>query len=76
MQFRTVSRLTLCVGAVQFGFEQHPEARNLLPLQLIQAGPDVVTDQVQLFTETTILTEKTRHPGEKNTLNIRSSYRL
>lgn len=53
--------LTLYVGAVQFGFEQHPEARNLLTLQLIQASPDVVTDQVQLFTEAAILTENTRH---------------
>lgn len=56
--------LTLCVGAVQFGLEQHPEARNLLTLQLIEACPDIVTDQVQLFTKTTILTEITQHPGE------------
>lgn len=64
--------LTLCVGAVQFGLEQHPEARHFLSLQLIQTSPHMVTDQVQLFTETTILMENTRHQSEKDGLNVRS----
>lgn len=68
-----MSPLTLCIGAVQFGLEQHPEARNLLTLQLIQTSPHMVTHQIQLFTETTILKKHTRHPEENNRLNLRSS---
>lgn len=52
--------LTLNVGAVQFGLEQHPEARNLLTLQLIQACPHVVTHQVQFFSQMSVLNTKTR----------------
>lgn len=63
-----IGGLTLRVGAVQFGLEQHPEAGNLLTFQLIQAGPHVVTDQVQLFTETPVLSTPDIH-----TLNQRDS---
>uniref|UniRef100_A0A0E9UEM7 Uncharacterized protein n=1 Tax=Anguilla anguilla TaxID=7936 RepID=A0A0E9UEM7_ANGAN len=45
----------VCVGTVHLGLQQHPESGHLLSLQPIQTGPDVVTHQVQLFTETTIL---------------------
>lgn len=48
-------RLTLHAGAVQLGLQQHPQARDFLPLQLVQPCPHVVAHQVQLFAQAAVL---------------------
>lgn len=47
---------------VMFGFEEHPQPVHLLPLQLIQLGPKIVVNKVQLFGKFALLqSEKKQH---------------
>lgn len=50
-----IHKHTLRIGAVQFCLQQHPETRDLLPLQLIQSSPHMMAHQIQLLTEASVL---------------------
>lgn len=62
--------LTLYVGAVQFGLEQHPETRNLLTLQLIQPCPHVVAHQVQFFSQVSVLKQEVSRSCNLNSSSV------
>lgn len=60
--------LTVHAGTVHLSFEQHSQPGHLLPLQLIQASPHVVANQVQLLAEMAILTVRERGRQGKSEL--------
>ena len=55
---RCVALHTVASLQVLLGLDQRPQTADLLPLQLVQFGPDVVTDEVQLLGQLSLLWER------------------
>lgn len=53
--------LTVFLLEVVFGFDEHPQPVQLLPLQLVQLCSKVVLDKVQLFSQFALLQAKSKH---------------
>ena len=59
--------LTILPLDVMFGFDKHPQPVHLLPLQLVQLGPKIVVDKVQLSGKFALLRAQSQHATQLNT---------
>ncbi len=66
---KTCRTLTIPPLDVMFGFDEHPQPVHLLPLQLVQLGPKIVVDKVQLFGKFAILQAENQHEPQRVHVN-------